>query len=337
MLLANPHKNEQDLPTLDACPRSANEFIIDGITRRIEQKKNSGHRLTAVEHHLLQPSSGLHRACFGPSFFRAAFDFFAALARPIAVVLIALTLIAAEGRSNAWLSEPVREPISEVAYNYRDSAIYGDKSVDAPDAIKARTVRRSAAIPRGINAQASRVKFITGVIAVFYPSIENAGETARHIVQLSEEAQLDPLFIASVIAMESGFRRKAKSSVGATGLMQLRPSTAKEVSKKIGESKKNPQLTDPETNIRLGIAYLKQMEKRYKGDRFMALAAYNWGPGNVSKALKRGRPLPKSVKHYASTILERTVRWQRHFKRAGESAKRLSIRAAALEKDTSTT
>ena len=59
--------------------------------------------------------------------------------------------------------------------------------------------------------------------------------------------------------------------------MQLRPATAREVAIKSGDGSRKPLLTDPKTNIRLGIRYLKDMERRYSGNRFMALSAYNEG------------------------------------------------------------
>ena len=179
--------------------------------------------------------------------------------------------------------------------------------------------------------QTNLIKFISGMIVVFRPNNKDAGEIARHIVEISKEHNLDPLLIASLISSESGFRASARSSVGAMGLMQLRPSTANEVLVKM-TSKGNKRkirkfLNNPEINIRLGIQYLLHLEKRYKGDRYMALAAYNWGPGNVRKARKAGKSLPGSVKHYAESILERTTRWNEHFRNAQIAASKLAVQS----------
>ena len=181
--------------------------------------------------------------------------------------------------------------------------------------------------------QANLIKFISGMIVVFRPNNNDAGEISRHIVEISKEYNLDPLLVASLISSESGFRSSARSSVGAMGLMQLRPSTANEVLVKMtskGNKRKiRKYLNNPEVNIRLGIQYFLQLEKRYKGDRYLALAAYNWGPGNVRKARKAGKSFPGSVKHYAESILERTTRWNQHFRNAQIAASKLAVQSAS--------
>ena len=72
------------------------------------------------------------------------------------------------------------------------------------------------------------VSFIAGIIVVFHPGTEAAGNIASEVLRLSREHGVEPLFVASVIASESGFRKKARSSVGARGLMQLMPRTARD-------------------------------------------------------------------------------------------------------------
>ena len=93
-------------------------------------------------------------------------------------------------------------------------------------------------------------------------------------------------WIYGVARQESAFMHDALSPVGATGLMQLMPSTAKSVSRhqRIKYSKK--RLLEPAYNIQLGSLYLKELLKQYKGNRVLATAAYNAGPGNVRRWLK---------------------------------------------------
>jgi len=160
----------------------------------------------------------------------------------------------------------------------------------------------------------NQISFIAGMISANQPTMANVGMLAKEIVETSNEESFDPFFVAAVISVESRFTTHARSSVGALGLMQLRPSTAKEVSTATTGNKSYPLLTHAETNIRLGINYLKQMEKKYKGNTYLSLAAYNWGPAKVDRALKHKRRFPESVEAYASKIIERSKLWSRHFK-----------------------
>jgi len=169
--------------------------------------------------------------------------------------------------------------------------------------------------------QRSLVKFISGIIAAFRPSLKDSGSIARHIVELSATEGVDPIYVAAVIAVESRFSNTAKSSVGAMGLMQLMPTTAKAVAK--SNAHRTSHLVDPRTNIQLGISYLKELESKFRGNRFLALSAYNWGPANIDKVRGRYRDIPASVRNYSTTVLERTLSWRRHFSNANESAEAL--------------
>jgi soluble lytic murein transglycosylase len=94
-------------------------------------------------------------------------------------------------------------------------------------------------------------------------------------------------WIYGIARQESAFMYDAKSPVGATGLMQLMPSTAQYVSRKQRIKYSKHRLIDPEYNIKLGSLYLKQLLSRYKGNRVLATAAYNAGPGSVNRWLKQ--------------------------------------------------
>ncbi len=93
--------------------------------------------------------------------------------------------------------------------------------------------------------------------------------------------------IHAIIRQESAFDPKAKSSAGALGLMQLLPSTAKEVSRKmrIGYDT-NWLTTKPKYNMILGSAYIARLIKYYDGNYPLAIAAYNAGPGRVDSWIK---------------------------------------------------
>lgn len=93
--------------------------------------------------------------------------------------------------------------------------------------------------------------------------------------------------IHGLIRQESLFDNNARSPVGARGLMQLMPATAKETARKLGLNHRTDWLTSrPSHNIKLGSTYLNQMLNRYGGSYPMAIAAYNAGPGRVDKWIR---------------------------------------------------
>lgn len=99
---------------------------------------------------------------------------------------------------------------------------------------------------------------------------------------------LEWALIHGLIRQESQFDREAMSPVGARGLMQLMPATAKEVARRKGISHQTDWLISrPDHNIALGSAYMEQLLNRYDGSYPLALAAYNGGMGNVDKWIAR--------------------------------------------------
>lgn len=93
--------------------------------------------------------------------------------------------------------------------------------------------------------------------------------------------------VHAIVYRESMFDAKAVSAADARGLMQLMPATAKAVSKQKKTRYAKDRLTaDPQYNVRIGAAYLASLLDDYKGRAPLAIAAYNAGPGNVSKWLK---------------------------------------------------
>ncbi|MFZ5547405.1 MAG: transglycosylase SLT domain-containing protein [Pseudomonadota bacterium] len=90
---------------------------------------------------------------------------------------------------------------------------------------------------------------------------------------------LDPAYVYGLIRQESRFIVDARSHVGASGLMQVMPATAKWTAKKIGLDYKPAMITERDTNLRLGTAYLKLVLDDLGGSQAMAAAAYNAGPG----------------------------------------------------------
>lgn len=93
---------------------------------------------------------------------------------------------------------------------------------------------------------------------------------------------LDPQLVAAVVLVESKGNPQAVSGKGAIGLMQLRPATARQLSKELdGEPIAEEQLYEPELNVRLGCYYLHLLMREFAGDLPLVLAAYNTGPQRV--------------------------------------------------------
>ncbi len=89
--------------------------------------------------------------------------------------------------------------------------------------------------------------------------------------------------IAGIIRQESAFDPRATSPVGARGLMQLMPLTAREVSQKVGVAYSPEGLYDPALSVRLGSAYFRELLDRFDGNVELALASYNGGPNRIQR------------------------------------------------------
>jgi soluble lytic murein transglycosylase len=100
------------------------------------------------------------------------------------------------------------------------------------------------------------------------------------VVNRSQSINLDPAYVYGLIRQESRFVMEARSGVGASGLMQVMPATARWTARKLGlEGFSADQLNDRDTNIMIGTAYLKLALDDVGGSMAMAAAAYNAGPG----------------------------------------------------------
>jgi len=107
----------------------------------------------------------------------------------------------------------------------------------------------------------------------------------KEIIQHAEEFGVDPYLVVAIIFVESRFDEKAVSHRGATGLMQIMPSTGKWAAGKMKlKDYTQEDLLDSSTNIRIGCWYLMTLFKQFKDER-VVLAAYNGGSGNVKKWL----------------------------------------------------
>lgn len=99
---------------------------------------------------------------------------------------------------------------------------------------------------------------------------------------------LDKYLVASVINIESSYDRNAVSKSGAVGLMQLLPTTAVEVSNRLGYEYDYERLFDANINIELGCFYLSYLLNMFEGNVVNSLCAYNWGLSNVKEWIASG-------------------------------------------------
>ncbi len=138
---------------------------------------------------------------------------------------------------------------------------------------------------------------------------------ARTIVAEARRHDLSVDLVLAVMHVESRFDTFAVSPVGALGLMQVLPATGRELAEQQGIPWHGAHtLFDPETNVRLGVAYLKWLQKRYRRID-VALAAYNWGPGRIDQKIRAGYPVPR---RYADDVLEARSRRFAATLRSGE-------------------
>jgi hypothetical protein len=109
-------------------------------------------------------------------------------------------------------------------------------------------------------------------------------ELAETIYDLALENDIDPDVAFGLVRTESEFKPTARSHVGAIGLTQLMPATARW----LRPGTTTDDLHKPEVNVSIGFKYLRELIDKYDGDERLALLAYNRGPGTVDRVLKRG-------------------------------------------------
>lgn len=150
----------------------------------------------------------------------------------------------------------------------------------------------------------------------------------------SGSSDLDMAWVYALMRQESAFRPEARSSVGARGLMQLMPATAKYVARKTRTRyRKVAQLYDPGLNIRLGTSYLRIVLDDLNNNPVLATAAYNAGPHRVKKWLPPDQTMPADAwvelipfdetRKYVKRIMEYTVVYEQ---RIGLTPTRLAER-----------
>lgn len=165
----------------------------------------------------------------------------------------------------------------------------------------------------------------------------------QEILAHSERQRIDPAWTYGVIRRESAFVQDARSPVGAIGLMQLMPATAKHLSRSLKvKYRSDLQLTQRDTNLRFGTNYLHRMLKRFDGQTVLATAAYNAGARRILKWLPNENNLDaelwienipfRETRDYVKSVLAFTVIYA---DRLGLDPQRLSELMPAIPSRTS--
>lgn len=159
----------------------------------------------------------------------------------------------------------------------------------------------------------------------------HAPRLAQFLLALCREYRFDPAFILSLIQVESSFHVKAVSHVGAVGLMQVMPATARFVHRTLrkiplgrhhraveqGGEIPMGVLTDPFINLSLGIAYLSYLRDYYEGfPPYYLVAAYNIGPAKLDELRMRKSFRPTKTKEYYDKIRAGVTSF-RYYRRRG--------------------
>ena len=143
---------------------------------------------------------------------------------------------------------------------------------------------RSAYIAQVNFGQQREVHGIEGVKYLWEYAFPQAYK--QNVEDTSKQFEFDKIMIWSIIRAESFYRHDAESPVGANGLMQLMPFTAKRVADLVDLKNFNVKdLLKPEVNIKLGTRYLKRLSQMFNGNFFLAAAGYNAGPHRVEQWL----------------------------------------------------
>lgn len=167
-----------------------------------------------------------------------------------------------------WIAGPLALAVASPADPAAaDASTLAEVAIDLPETIVADPSRPAALVPAAYSGK---------------------------IAELAHRFDLSPALLEAVVWQESRWRADAVSPVGARGLAQLMPGTAREL---------GVDPSDPFANLEGGARYLRQQLDRFDGDIERALAAYNAGPGRVERA--GGIPAIRETQLYVAAIIGR--------------------------------
>ncbi|HEX8245677.1 MAG TPA: lytic transglycosylase domain-containing protein [Longimicrobium sp.] len=207
--------------------------------------------------------------------------------RPLQAVLVTVAAmqVVAVGSGKALHNDEPRS-LAEMAMRMRASAPAGvmPAVLAAPPATALRKARSEAVAT--VRKSGTRHDRMAEELAAKYRDrgFKVTPALARAIKKAADANRIPAELAFGLVRTESGFKNTATSPVGAVGLTQLMPATARMFQRGITRS----DLRNPEVNLRIGFRYLRELMDKYDGDTELALTAYNRGPGTVDRVLKRG-------------------------------------------------
>lgn len=161
--------------------------------------------------------------------------------------------------------------------------------------------------PEPVRSRWERV--VQALLAVRSPNLpaRQRIRLAAAIVDESERARLDPVFVLAIIEVESAYDTSAESEVGALGLMQLLPATMRREAELHGLDGDDPY--DPVLNVQAGIRYYRRLRDAFSTED-LALMAYNAGPNRIGRYLRSGG-VPERFHEYPRRVRAKVQRLKR--------------------------
>ena len=175
-----------------------------------------------------------------------------------------------------------------------------------------RALPKAPAPPKGdaltVMTQAQMVDLLGKVAKTLDPKLRE--QLANAVLTESSRGGLDPLFVLALVAVESRFRISVESERGASGLMQLMPSTFAWIAGREPDIADDAQvMEDPVIDVRLAVRYFKWLEHRFHS-RDEALMAYNAGPKRLQQYKKSGE-IPETLREYPRRVMKEYQRFVR--------------------------
>ncbi|MDR2945810.1 MAG: lytic transglycosylase domain-containing protein [Candidatus Adiutrix sp.] len=214
---------------------------------------------------------------------------------------------AGQGEEKITASQPggsnLMMPYGRIRAPHRPPADRGHslKTAEAKAPVVEETQKTAAAQPPA-SAEAPVAPAATAEVAPDNDKHFTREDLDKLVGRVAKALSLDPALVMAVIKTESNFDHEAVSRVGAKGLMQLMPGTAKDL------GVEDP--FNPVENVWGGARYLKQMLDRHNGSVDKALASYNWGPGNFDRYRRKGGQMPTETRNYIARVNQHYSRFK---------------------------